>query len=65
VPPPPIPVAPPPPMPPPLPAAAPVRQGPSLPVNRPTGPTRACPNCSLPLSTKARFCRRCGAPQPT
>jgi hypothetical protein len=26
--------------------------------------TRACPNCSLPLSTRARFCRRCGAPQP-
>jgi hypothetical protein len=26
--------------------------------------SRACPSCSLPLSTRARFCRRCGAPQP-
>ena len=26
--------------------------------------SRACPGCGLPLSTKARFCRRCGAPQP-
>jgi hypothetical protein len=31
---------------------------------RPSTPTRSCPNCALPLSTKARFCRRCGAPQP-
>jgi hypothetical protein len=32
--------------------------------SRPAATLRACPNCSLPLSTKARFCRRCGAPQP-
>jgi hypothetical protein len=25
--------------------------------------SKACPSCGLPLSTKARFCRRCGAPQ--
>jgi len=25
--------------------------------------TRACTNCNLPLSAKARFCRRCGSPQ--
>jgi hypothetical protein len=27
-------------------------------------PTKTCPNCGLQLSTKARFCRRCGSPQP-
>jgi len=25
--------------------------------------TRACGNCALPISAKAHFCRRCGAPQ--
>jgi len=34
------------------------------PVLRQGAASRACPGCSLPLSTKARFCRRCGAPQP-
>ncbi|HZW01726.1 MAG TPA: hypothetical protein VFF55_09185, partial [Candidatus Deferrimicrobium sp.] len=34
------------------------------PATRQGAVSRACPSCSLPLSTKARFCRRCGAPQP-
>lgn len=40
---------------------------PSRPPVQPTGPSRAgthaCPNCGLPLSAKAKFCRRCGSPQ--
>jgi hypothetical protein len=35
-----------------------------LPPPRQQATTRACPNCALPISTKARFCRRCGTPQP-
>jgi len=41
-----------------------------LPLPMPSAPLAAkrtgsqgCPNCGLPLSAKARFCRRCGAPQ--
>ena len=35
------------------------------PPSRQAAASRACPSCNLPLSTKARFCRRCGAPQPS
>ena len=54
--PPPAPMMPTPPLPPPQ---APTSSG------RKSPGTRACPNCQLPLSARARFCRRCGSPQPT
>ena len=39
---------------------------PTLPVGLFDGPgpqVRACPSCDLPVSAKARFCRRCGSAQ--
>lgn len=54
------PVVPPPSVSPPQPGVArqPVAPGRSQPASH------ACASCGLPLSSKARFCRRCGAPQP-
>ncbi len=46
-----------------LPPPAPPTQPPHRPVPVPRANTRECPNCTLPLSAKARFCRRCGTPQ--
>ncbi len=69
---PPPPLAPPPAVPPPAPAVAPpayVAPPVAAQPARPTPPlpaapgTHACPSCGLMLSAKARFCRRCGAPQ--
>jgi len=48
--------------PPPAQAAAPPPARP-IPPPRARANTRACTNCNLPLSAKARFCRRCGSPQ--
>jgi hypothetical protein len=49
----------PPPVAPPLPAVAPS----GTPAPKPPGGAYVCTSCGLPLSAKARFCRRCGAPQ--
>jgi hypothetical protein len=43
----------------PLPAVAPS----GTPAPKPPGGAYECTSCGLPLSAKARFCRRCGAPQ--
>jgi hypothetical protein len=45
---------------------APAASAPTAAAAGPAGPAKArpCQSCQLPLSAKARFCRRCGAQQP-
>ncbi len=56
--------APRPPMPLPMPPAGQYTAAAPVPPHGVTG-TRVCPHCGLPLSARARFCRRCGTPQGT